>query len=390
MFLIKTHTRAKTILAALLMCASTTATLQPARAATSGPATVKLGKTPAGEVLVDATGRSLYMFAKDSNGTSVCYDGCAVAWPPLLTTGAPVAAKGVDASLLGTTTRKDGATQVTYKGLPLYYWFKDAAAGEVKGQNVGKVWYVLNADGAINKTLVTYVGLTASPIGDALVGVNGKSLYMFTKDSKGASACYDKCATAWPPLLTEAKPQADKGVRAGLLGTTKRTDGTLQVTYNNLPLYYWFKDEAAGDWMGQGVGEVWWAMSPAGKPVAKPLPLIAKLKAGKTEYGDILVGKDGRTVYMFTKDAKGESACYNKCAEIWPPVLTEIAPVAGTGVKGDLLGTIKRTDGKLQVTFNGLPLYYYFDDKAAGELKGQNVNSVWFVLRPSGEVLKPG
>ena len=64
--------------------------------------------------------------------------------------------------------------------------------------------------------------------------------------------------------------------------------------------------------------------------------------------------------------------------------------MAGTGVKASLLGTIKRTDGKLQVTFNGLPLYYYVDDKAAGELKGQNVNSVWFVLKPTGEVLKPG
>ncbi|NJM41145.1 MAG: hypothetical protein HC853_10435 [Anaerolineae bacterium] len=80
----------------------------------------------------------------------------------------------------------------------------------------------------------------------------------------------------------------------------------------------------------------------------------------------------------------------DQCAVAWPPVLTELAPTAGTGVKADLLGTTKRKDGKLQVTFNGMPLYYFVDDKAAGDLKGQNVNNVWFGLKPSGEVLKPG
>ena len=390
MFSISSRTGLKTFLAAALLCASSATVLQPSQAATGGAATIKLSKTPAGEVLVDAKGFALYMFTKDTPGTSVCYGGCAVAWPPLLTTGTPIAAQGVKQDLLGTTTRKDGTLQVTYNGLPLYYWYLDGAAGQVKGQNVGKVWYVMNADGSLNKTLVAYVGITKSPIGEALIDPNGMSLYMFTKDSKGTSVCYDQCATNWPPLLTEAKPQADKGVRATLLGTTTRKDGKLQVTYNGLPLYYWFKDKALGDWTGQGVGQVWWALSPAGKPIDKALPLIAKLSAGKTEWGDIVVDRAGRSVYMFTKDPKGESACYDGCAKVWPPVLTELAPVAGSGVKADLLGTITRKDGKLQVTFNGMPLYYFADDKAAGDLKGQNVNSVWFVLKPSGEVLKPG
>ncbi len=388
------RTNLKLFLATLLMCVSSAAALQPTHADgyadENGPATVKLNKTAVGDVLVDAKGFALYMFTKDTPGTSVCYNQCAVAWPPLLTKGAPVAAKGVKQDLLGTTARKDGTTQVTYKGLPLYYWYLDESAGQVKGQDVGKVWYVMSADGGIVKTQVAYVGLVKSPVGEALVDPNGKSLYMFTKDTKNTSVCYDQCATNWPPLLTEAKPQADKGVRASLLGTTTRKDGKLQVTYNGLPLYYWIKDKAAGDWTGQGVGQVWWALSPTGRPIAKALPLIAKLSAGKTQWGDIVVDREGRSVYMFTKDPKGESVCYDKCAVAWPPVLTELAPVAGTGVKADLLGTITRKDGKLQVTFNGLPLYYFVDDKAAGELKGQNVNSVWFVMKPTGEVLKPG
>ena len=305
MFSFPKQTGLKALLAAALLCVSSATVLQPAQAATGGAATVKLTKTAVGEVLVDDKGFALYMFTRDTPGTSVCYNQCAVAWPPLLTTGAPVAAKGVKQDLLGTTTRKDGTIQVTYNGLPLYYWYLDAAAGQLKGQDVGKVWYLMNADGSLNKTLVAYVGLAKSPMGDALVDPNGKSLYMFTKDTKNTSACYDQCAVNWPPLLTEAKPQSDKGVRASLLGTTTRTDGKLQVTYNGFPLYFWKNDKAAGDWTGQGVGKVWWVLSPAGKPIEKPLPLIAKLSAGKTPWGDIVVDRDGRSVYMFTKDYQG-------------------------------------------------------------------------------------
>ena len=90
---------------------------------------------------------TLYLFTKDTPNTTVCYDKCATAWPPLLTTGAPVAGEGVDASKLGTTTRTDGTVQVTYNGWPLYYYDKDKAPGDVVGQDVGDVWYVVSAAG---------------------------------------------------------------------------------------------------------------------------------------------------------------------------------------------------------------------------------------------------
>ena len=370
--------------------AVTSLSVAAVQAAPASPAKVSLGTTALGQVLVGPNGLTLYMFAKDSNGQSSCYDKCAFAWPPLLTTGAPMAGTGVNAALLGTTARADGATQVTYNGMPIYYWFLDAARGDVKGQGVGKIWYVLDAAGKINKQVVSYVGKSRSPLGDVLVGPNGKTLYMFKKDIANTSNCYGDCAVKWPPLLTDVKPQADKGVLAGALGTTKRTDGTLQVTYRGMPLYYWFQDNAAGDWNGQAVGKVWWMVSPNGVPIAKPLPVYAKLSSFTTVYGPILVGNNNRVVYMFTKDSVGKSVCYGKCAEIWPPVLTEVAPIAGAGVDAKLFGTFKRTDGKRQVTYKGMPLYYYFADKNPGELMGQNVNGVWFVLRPTGEALKPG
>lgn len=100
-----------------------------------------------GAYLVDAEGMSLYAFLRDADGESTCYDQCADAWPPLLTDEAPVALDGVDADLLGTTERIDGTTQVTYAGWPLYYFVQDQAAGDVVGQGVNDVWYLLTPEG---------------------------------------------------------------------------------------------------------------------------------------------------------------------------------------------------------------------------------------------------
>jgi predicted lipoprotein with Yx(FWY)xxD motif len=118
----------------------------------AAPATIKVATTSLGKVLSDDQGRVLYMFDADKDGTSTCYDKCAAAWPPLLTTGAPKAGAGADDGLLGTTKRTDGTTQVTYNKLPLYYFTPDKAPGDVKGQGVKSVWWVLSADGKLIKT----------------------------------------------------------------------------------------------------------------------------------------------------------------------------------------------------------------------------------------------
>ncbi len=110
--------------------------------------TVQVGKNGAlGSFLVDDKGMTLYLFTKDTPNTATCYDKCATNWPPLLTTGAPVAGEGVDASKLGTAARTDGAVQVTYNGWPLYYYAKDVAPGDVVGQDVGGVWFIVSPAG---------------------------------------------------------------------------------------------------------------------------------------------------------------------------------------------------------------------------------------------------
>lgn len=351
--------------------------------------TVRVGKTPLGNVLVGPNGRTLYMFAKDTTpGESACYDKCAVNWPPLITEGAPAAGPGVNADLLGVITRTDGAMQVTYNGMPLYYWSQDKRPGDVRGQHVNGVWFVVNPDGTSNTQKIARVQVSKTALGNVLVGPNGLTLYAFANDKKNESTCYEACAANWPPLLTDVKPLAEAGVIARLLGVTTRTDGTMQVTYNGMPLYYWVNDKVPGDLLGQGVRGVWFVVAPNGRTITKPAPVGAKVMIGKTALGEILVAENGKTLYMFTRDANGESACYDACAVNWPPLLTEARPQAGEGVDPAKLGTTKRKDGKLQVTYNGMPLYFWAGDSAPGDTNGQNVGGVWFVVNTAGEAIK--
>jgi predicted lipoprotein with Yx(FWY)xxD motif len=120
----------------------------------------------------------------------------------------------------------------------------------------------------------------AAPSGPAMVNVainakfgsiltddKGMSLYLFTNDTPNTSTCYNKCATFWPPLLTAGKPAGGSGVDATKFGTTTRTDGTTQVTYNGWPLYYYAKDKQPGDVTGEGVTNNWYVVSPTGDAI---------------------------------------------------------------------------------------------------------------------------
>ena len=103
-----------------------------------------------GSILVDSTGRSVYLFGKDSGPKSTCFGACAQEWPPLTTAGKPTAGKGVSASMIGTSKRSDGTTQVTYNGHPLYRFSADTKAGDANGQNVdafGATWHVVSPAG---------------------------------------------------------------------------------------------------------------------------------------------------------------------------------------------------------------------------------------------------
>lgn len=107
----------------------------------------------------------------------------------------------------------------------------------------------------------------------------------------------------------------------------------------------------------------------------------------------ILVGKGGRTLYLFEKDSAGKSACSNSCAAVWPPVLTHGAPRVGAGVSASLLATTTRGDGSSQLTYRGHPLYYYVSDSRTGQAAGQGLNQfggLWYAVSASGNAITTG
>jgi predicted lipoprotein with Yx(FWY)xxD motif len=127
--------------------------LVAAASAANGGALVTSKKTSLGTAITNSKGYTLYLFTADKGSTSNCYGQCASYWPPLLTTGKPVAAGGVNASLLGTTKRKGGTLQVTFKGHPLYTYAGDKKPGQTAGEGFEKKWWAVTTSGApIEKT----------------------------------------------------------------------------------------------------------------------------------------------------------------------------------------------------------------------------------------------
>ncbi|HEY3462386.1 MAG TPA: hypothetical protein VGK62_02895 [Gaiellaceae bacterium] len=126
---------------------------------------ITLHKTKIGKVLATSNGMTLYLFLADKHGKSACYGQCAKFWPPAIKKGKLVAGPGVKANLLGTTKRKNGTRQVTYKGHPLYRFKLDKASGQIKGQGqdfFGGKWWALNATGSANKKTAAAGGGTTS------------------------------------------------------------------------------------------------------------------------------------------------------------------------------------------------------------------------------------
>ena len=250
---------------------STTGSGSSSQEASSGP-TLKLASGDLGQVVVDKAGMTLYMFVPDQkqDGTPTCYGDCAEAWPAL--EGEASAGSGINESLLGTVERRDGTQQATYNNLPLYHFSGDKKPGDVNGQGLGDVWWVLDAKGTPIEEKVARVSVATTDLGDVLVDQDGMTLYMFVPDTEkdGKPTCYGDCAKAWPAFEGgESGALPGEGADASLLGTVERKDGTQQVTYNDLPLYHFSGDKKPGDVSGQGLSDVWWVVDSAGEPIMK-------------------------------------------------------------------------------------------------------------------------
>jgi len=235
---------------------------------------LKVAQDPAvGSFLTDAEGNALYLFTPDTTpGESTCYDDCATAWPPL----APSEGMNLPAGVAGeltTVERTDGTQQVAYNDIPLYYYAGDEQPGDINGQGLGGVWFIV-LPGAAHGPYPTapgegtpvpasnvQIGFTEE-LGPYLTDADGRTVYLFTKDeTAGESACYDDCATAWPPVPAADGMLLPPGT-SGTLSAIDRTDGSQQMTYNDIPLYYYAKDDEPGDTYGQEVGDVWYVVTP--------------------------------------------------------------------------------------------------------------------------------
>ncbi|MEV6179219.1 SCO0930 family lipoprotein [Streptomyces sp. NPDC052016] len=227
-------------------------------------------------------------------------------------------------------------------------------------------------------------------LGKVLIDANGMTLYRFDADTAEPpkSNCDGDCAKTWPPVPADDATAGD-GIDKSLLGEVTRTDGTKQLTVDGWPVYRYAKDTNAGDANGQGVGGKWFALAPDGKKAkaASDLPGLSVRK--DPNLGEIVVDKNGMTVYRFLKDKAWPdpvSNCNGACLEKWPAV----APVATNdteGVQKKGLMSFTRSDGKKQMTVNCSPIYTFSGDKAPGDINGQGVGGQWYAVAPDGKLV---
>ena len=210
---------------------------------------VKTASSALGTILTDKDGKTLYFFAKDIDGNSACEGGCVDAWPIFYEKDLLVA-DGLNAADFGVITRKDGIKQTTYKGWPLYRFAQDAAAGETKGEGVGKTWVVASPDYTLmlgNKDNKNF-----------LISMTGRTVYTFGKDADNVSTCTDGCVTLWP-LISQTDVKVPSLVNKANFGSITRADGKTQTTYLKKPIYYFSGDVQRGEIKGSSVAN--WFLS---------------------------------------------------------------------------------------------------------------------------------
>jgi predicted lipoprotein with Yx(FWY)xxD motif len=272
-----------------------------------------------------------------------------------------------------------------------------------------------------------------SPLGQILVGPDGRTLYAFTNDVDARSSCTGTCADAWPPVIVDDSWIVAPGLDSGVFSTTERPDGGEQLVAGKFPLYYFSGDSSPGEVNGQGSGDVWFvvdtkaalikAATPAQAPAttAAPAPVTTAppataapataapattaapapattaapakpasapvAKVSSSPLGQILVDPAGRTMYAFTKDADGKPTCNDACAKAWPPVIVN-GPIAVEGADGKLFTTVARADGSSQLKAGKWPLYYFAGDAAPGDTNGQGSGNSWFVVGADAKLIK--
>ena len=143
---------------------------------------------------------------------------------------------------------------------------------------------------------------------------------------------------------------------------------------------------SAGPGYGGYGGDTGYGPNPTPMPTAEAV--IISLAVADSPLGKILVDGSGMTLYVLTRDGPNQSTCKDACALIWPPLPLAAEGKSGPGIDSPLLGSTTRTDGALQMSYSGRPLYHFASDSKAGDVNGQGFGGVWFVVSPAGEPIK--
>lgn len=274
-------------------CTQQQAPPAPQPAAQAPPATaappadsVRVAGSPLGGILVDSAGMTLYYFARDvpSGGTSMCSGQCAAAWPVFNADPVKVSAP-LKASDFSSFTRADGKKQTAYRGWPLYYWQADTKSGDVKGENVQNVWYVLRPD-------ETVLIAQQTALGTFLTDNMGRTLYYFAKDAPGTASCTGACLAKWPAFNAQTIV-APSVLKPSDFSTVARSDGVMQTAFMGRMLYYFADDAKPGDATGQGFNNAWYVANITGYAPPVPTPTPVPTTRPTIDYGSDSGGGGG-------------------------------------------------------------------------------------------------
>ena len=242
----------------------------------------------------------------------------------------------------------------------------------------------------------TVIEVVRTPPGPVLAAGDGRTLYVFVDDllTKAPSACTGDCAHDWVPMPASGTIAVGKGI-TGRVGTVARSDGERQLTMDGRPLYLFSGDRAPGDIRGNGVGNIWWAMTPSGLSATSYPPTRATygtaqattLTVVKTPLGSVVADDRGQVVYTYADDTPTTSACNaDWCLVDWPPLRSQGAPTKPASIRATL-GVITGAGGTSQVTLGGHPLYTFAGDFHPGDVRGEGIGGDWFLISPSGQAV---
>ena len=232
--------------------------------------------------------------------------------------------------------------------------------------------------------------------GPVIANGAGMTLYVFVDDlvTRGSSACVGDCRNDWPPAMAKRHVRVAAGI-TGHIGTVNRFGQGRQLTMDGRPLYT-FSGDDPGQIRGNGIGNLWWAMTPTGltatafnddRPTyGKPAPTT--LTIVHTKVGPVLANSRGQVLYEYADDTPTSSACQaDWCLVDWPPLQAGSGtPTAVPGVTATI-SVIDGGGGVRQVTLGGHPLYTFAGDLHPGDIRGQGIGSDWFLVSPSGNTV---